>query len=464
MRRTALALAVVLVAGLVTTTVTAAPAGAAASIVVVPSTGLVRDQVVQVSGAGFAPDAYLITAECKAGPTSVADCDTRTAKNLYADADGGYAYDFVVKSTLSTTNGDVDCTVADATCAIGVAEANDILGTGVSAPISFAPPAPPQAGELHVPPARAAAGRGLPISATDFAPLSLIDTALCAAAPANPNDCGEAAPYEADASGAFSFGIIVVKTLVTGGGASIDCTVDGACAYAAWDSRAFAASITTAPTLIAPDVAGTFEVTPTEGLRDGQLVSMSGSGWPADLQLGVFECDGPGRHATCFNYQAPTTDENGNLLTQYFVQSASGGTPPVDCVNDSCWIVVRWYLDDFVSFVSVVQPITFDNAPVAVTSHYEPDEADAVAAAAKTLGVLASEEQYLGSWCLAWVLGITQTGTITPFPDSGARFYTTQWQPAEYSALVGFATAHGTTVPEFQKTGALFLAYVLAIS
>jgi hypothetical protein len=458
MRRTAFALVVLLVASFAT----AAPAGAAATIVVVPSTGLVRDQVVRVSGSGFAPNAFLVTAECKAGSISASDCDVSTAFNFSADSSGAYATDFRVRTSLSTTNGPIDCTVTDATCGIGVAESSDILGTAVTAPISFAPPAPPQPGVLHVPPARAPADKALPMSATDFAPYSLIDTALCAADPADANDCGAAIESPADANGGFFFTVFVVKTLVTGNGDTIDCTIDGACVYAAWDTRDFGVSITTAPTRIAPEIAGTVDVTPSMGLRDGQEVTVSGTGWPADLFVALWECDGTGPHATCFNHRSPMTDANGNLLVQYAVQTVSPGAPPVDCGTGQCWIVVRWYLSD--GSVAATQPISFDTTPVAVTSHYEAGEAEAVAAAAATLGILGSEEQRLGTWGLAWVLGITQTGVITPAPDAGPRFYTTQWQPAEYSALVAFAAAHGTTVPEFQKTGALFLAYVLAIS
>ncbi len=72
--------------------------------------------------------------------------------------------------------------------------------------------------------------------------------------------------------------------------------------------------------------------------------------------------------------------------------------------------------------------------------------------------------QHLGSWALAWVLAFTHTGNITPAPDSGPGSLTTDWLPSEYSAMQGAAAAHGTNLAEFQKTGALFLAYVLAIS
>jgi hypothetical protein len=96
------------------------------------------------------------------------------------------------------------------------------------------------------------------------------------------------------------------------------------------------------------------------------------------------------------------------------------------------------------------------------TSHYTADEIAAVDRAAQTLGVDRAEEQRIGSAALAWVLGVAHTGPITPVPDDGNIPLTTDRQPPEYSATSSAAATQRTTVPEFQKTGALALAYVLA--
>jgi hypothetical protein len=138
------------------------------------------------------------------------------------------------------------------------------------------------------------------------------------------------------------------------------------------------------------------------------------------------------------------------------VYSVPDGGPYLRCETGPCWIVAFWYASD--SIVSAAQPISFDLTTTPVTSHYTADELAAVTGAATTLCITNAEVQHLGSWALAWVLGIIHTGDITPVPDSGPGTLTTDWMPSEYTAMNAAAAAHGTTLAEFQKTRALFLA------
>ena len=72
--------------------------------------------------------------------------------------------------------------------------------------------------------------------------------------------------------------------------------------------------------------------------------------------------------------------------------------------------------------------------------------------------------QRVGAWALEWVLGVTGTGDISPLPDTGASSVTTDWPLAQHVAIQALAASHAATVPEFQKSGALFVAYVLSIA
>jgi hypothetical protein len=102
--------------------------------------------------------------------------------------------------------------------------------------------------------------------------------------------------------------------------------------------------------------------------------------------------------------------------------------------------------------------------PIPVTSHYTAGELAAVNGAAATLGISSAELQHVGPWALAWVLGITGAEVITPAPDVGPDSLTTDWFPTQLSLMSATAASHGATLAEFQKTGALLLAYILALS
>ncbi len=97
------------------------------------------------------------------------------------------------------------------------------------------------------------------------------------------------------------------------------------------------------------------------------------------------------------------------------------------------------------------------------TSNYTPTELAAVDGAAQKLGVDRAEVQNLGSAALAWVLGLTSTILTSPVPNVGTTAITTDRSPSNYGAFSAIAGTHSSTLPEFQKAGALFLAFVLAL-
>jgi len=453
MRRSALAVALFLIVSLAA----AAPAGASLTITVTPSTHLHSLGIVVVSGTGFSSGAALVAAECTSATLVSEDCDTANAAFITADAAGAFAFSLRVHGDINTSGGVVACSARAGACNITVADMLDVIGTSVSGPLSFAAPPPPQAGVLHAPAAPVVPAFGVTITATDFVPGALIETDLCAAHPAGMNDCSAPWPVTADRSGSLSFVSVPGPLLHTKNGRSINCTVDGACIFAAWDYRDFA-TLTTAAVRLAPKIAGSFTVKRSTNLRDGQKVTLSGSGWPAQIYINLDECDGPSTDATCINPSAAFTGDNGVFSKRFTVQRVSHD-PEVNCETGPCWIVATWFAPG--SVVSTARAISF--APIPVTSHYTSTELTAIRGAATSLGVSNTEVQRLGAWALAWVLDLSHTGAITPVPDSGPGTLTTRWQPSEYSVMNAAAASHTTTLAEFQKTGALFLAYVLAL-
>lgn len=157
------------------------------------------------------------------------------------------------------------------------------------------------------------------------------------------------------------------------------------------------------------------------------------------------------------------TGDTGAYALDLFVRATlQSRFPLINCTKQDgeCVIAVA-EVTDFTDTV-VSAPISF--AETALTSHYTGAQIAAVDRAATTLGVSEAEVQHLGTWALAWVLAIAHAGHITPPPDKGDVRVTTDWPPSEFSAISAVAAAHGTTLAEFQKTGALFLAYEVAIS
>src|SRR6201999_1001257 len=112
---------------------------------------------------------------------------------------------------------------------------------------------------------------------------------VCAHGATTSDDCELPNIAYADADGTASLQVHIPSSLETAGGATIDCTVGGACELAAWDARDFS-TLATAPLRIAPEVPGTLTVTPSTGLHDGDSVTLTGSGWPADQYLELDEC------------------------------------------------------------------------------------------------------------------------------------------------------------------------------
>ena len=112
----------------------AAPAGAAASITVSPSSGLKDGQTVSVSISGFAPNASNINiVQCLASGSGASDCDVNDGKLFQkTDANGALTVSMTVRATFNS----VDC--AKQQCMIAAHAGTDpTSGTNAEANISF---------------------------------------------------------------------------------------------------------------------------------------------------------------------------------------------------------------------------------------------------------------------------------------------------------------------------------------
>jgi hypothetical protein len=118
-----------------------APTASAATgtITVTPNTGLSSGDVVTLSGQGFAPSALIATCEGRFdGTPGIEDCGG-SAETFTSAADGSFSRQITVRRFLTVGGTPLDCASPGASCGIGAAEYNDIAGTAVAVPISFAP-------------------------------------------------------------------------------------------------------------------------------------------------------------------------------------------------------------------------------------------------------------------------------------------------------------------------------------
>lgn len=120
----------------------ASPAAAEPALTVTPSTDLLDEQVVTVSGTGWEPDAQIVVLLCLAADVTDRGCDFGTAKDGRVGDDGTFRLRYQVERVLDPKAYEpTDCVEAEGGCA---AVAFDLATPGerVVAPISFDPTVP----------------------------------------------------------------------------------------------------------------------------------------------------------------------------------------------------------------------------------------------------------------------------------------------------------------------------------
>lgn len=136
--RVGVALVVALLVGVAT------PAGAAdeaGTLSVSPSTDLVDDQVVQVTGEGWPPGRFLVIVQCDARADDFGGCD-QTAGTIVKDHDGSFTVELEVERGIDTAQfGTLDCASAPGACVVAAFHRPGRLLAAT--PISFDPEGPP---------------------------------------------------------------------------------------------------------------------------------------------------------------------------------------------------------------------------------------------------------------------------------------------------------------------------------
>ncbi len=331
--------------------VTFDPAGVLAppaTFTVDPSTGLTDGQTVAVHGTGFAPERSISVRMCRVGSPA---CDASSSAPIGTTTAAGVLTGTVVVHSVFTVDpyDRVDCRFAGS-CELraflpraGSASIADSVGFARGA---ASPPFP----SLKLLPATGfvdrhkvlAAGGGYPAN-------SYLAISECAI------QCHAIGSIQAKADGTFVTAVALDATLFAGpGGARTDCrSVAGTCrlAVSAYASNGSVVGLTglvfdpTAP--LAPPLTAT--ATPSTGLVDAQVVTLTGSGFiPSGPNAGVSVAQCATVVATSCEYGGGpdvAVDAAGELHGTYQVSSilASSRAAPVDCRVTACELQVYEY-------------------------------------------------------------------------------------------------------------------------
>jgi hypothetical protein len=140
---------VALALGLAGVLVPAVPGGAVGAddgngitVTVVPASGLVDFQVVQVTATGFEPFSLHEIFECAADAVDESGCDADNAGFAEADANGEVHLGFIADARIFDATGrEIDCRAENPGCKLGVGLLAELPNSGF-APLDFAPDAP----------------------------------------------------------------------------------------------------------------------------------------------------------------------------------------------------------------------------------------------------------------------------------------------------------------------------------
>lgn len=325
------------------------------TVTVSPAAGLVDQQPVTVTGAhwGFADEIELL--ECvAAGDRCSAPMDL-----TWRDSDGyGFTHTFHVRSGFTAEDGGwVDCRTES--CLLRAKE------PGVGAPAADTPLAFDPAGPPATPPSVSASpdtdlvdGQVITVSGTGLRPnQSRLRVIVCAQA--EPRHCTTGADVGTDAAGAFSVPFTVFATNF--GYDTVDCRSEPCLVRLADELGIVDVSVPVAfradgPLVYNPSVSLDTDV----GLVDGQVLTVSGTGWEPGRRVTIRECSAD--RSRCPGYDVEVeADAAGSFTTEFRVRAHGDirRRGEIDCRTDTCEL-------SFDSFRSrVVVALAFDpDAPL----------------------------------------------------------------------------------------------------
>lgn len=340
------------------------------AITVTPSTGLLHDQSVTITGTGFDPDGFVEISECTSDATADSYCGDYLT-DLQVDPTGAFTTTATVTRLVSTyaPGGPtfVDCSSAPCTVhAVGYSN-DESVRLVASAPISFDSSVPPPL----LPVVTVTPSTNLPYRAqvtvhgTGFRPNEYVYAEYCAES-ALRGGCATYTESAADASGTVDFTINVKRRLYFGDVDPVDCIDVGTeCFVSVQGARSYERTqlaVTFDPNApIPPPPAVT--VTPDHDLGFRQSVSIAGSGFTPGRVV-VQQCGfvdiGGGSFQTCAGFTELQADAAGAISGTAEVRRilTIGSDLSVDCATSPkpCTLQIGAGDPD----VSATVPLAFD--------------------------------------------------------------------------------------------------------
>ena len=267
-----------------------ASASSTPTITITPNTGLTSNQAVTIAGSGFSPGASLAAVECIGTATTTAGCDLNAINPISVTATGTFTVTFYVQ-TGTIGNGTCGTSAADANCLIAV---GTLAGTLVaSGPITFATASSTPTGpSITVTPATGLKnGDTVTITGSGFTPGDSLFALECLTKATSAAGCDTtgATPITANSDGTLASttfkvvaGAIGTGTCGTSASDLTGCVISVSNVSAG--DRAYAAI--TFAALASP----TITVSPSTGLKNGETVTITGSGFTAGDSLYAVQC------------------------------------------------------------------------------------------------------------------------------------------------------------------------------
>ena len=313
------------------------------TLAVTPSTDLLDGQAVTVSGANFPANAAVTLTEClDPAATPSLTCTPFGYVSAPTDATGAFSVTYPVARIVRTFDGRTDC-AGLVTCVIAAGSYSPgELVAAIAFDASVPPPPPPTI--VVTPSTDLLDGDTVRVTGSGFDPDAPVALAECAVGLSPLGGCTPSySGVTVAADGTFATDLVVDRITYLPDGTPVDCAQPDACVVSAVDFR-FGEEAATAPVRFDPSVAPppppSITVTPSQDLADGQLVEVSGSGFPRRQTVGIVECRAASGQDGCdlSNLLFVLTDEDGRFRADMelyrYLQVDIG---EVDCAQpDAC--------------------------------------------------------------------------------------------------------------------------------
>ncbi|MGO9912140.1 MAG: neocarzinostatin apoprotein domain-containing protein [Acidimicrobiales bacterium] len=338
----------------------ATAAAATPRITVTPHTDLADGEIVKITGSDFPGDAEMAASECKnPGPTAVSDCSLGVSALFRSNENGTFAISFEVARFIRIGGTEeVDCAKPGA-CRLGAATYPGVKRAHDSVTLAFNAKRKPLGPSIAVSPSSSLApNETVAVTGHGFLPNSFVDVSECTASGECDIVTGRSEPVSAtgrlSADFRASSKVLVFGPAPAGGERAVSCEHGAGCVIEVQGGSRLRDELRVKIGLDAKKapIVPTIALSARSGLADGQIITVSGGGFPALEPVDVVECPAGEFPASCALIDAATStaDAAGSVSMQLAVTETSGaGKGAADCAVKSCVVIITDANDEWFS-------------------------------------------------------------------------------------------------------------------